>query len=94
MCLLLHALALCQETLLACDSSRADVGELRFGPHTCEERIRVNCRIGAIVSLYSSLQQLESRAGLATVGQSGSRELVCLGIVRRLDGLRQRSNFS
>ena len=62
MCLL-HALALCQEALLACDRGRADISEFRFGPHTCEEWVRVYRRIGAIVSLYRAFQQLESRAG-------------------------------
>ena len=68
-------MALCQETLLACDRGRADLRELRFGPHTCEEGIRVHRRIGAIVSLYCSFQELESRVGLAAVREVRSKEI-------------------
>jgi hypothetical protein len=53
---LLEALVLCEEILLACYCGQAHVGELRIGPHAGEERIPVNCRIGAILSLYRELE--------------------------------------
>ncbi len=90
---LLHALALCQEILLACDRGRADLRELRLGPHTCEEWIRVYRRIGAIVSLYCSLQQLESRVGLAAVREVRCKVIIYFRIVLRLHSAGQRDNF-